>query len=473
MASATKIRPLARALDACDRPFWVIGPGNKLVYLSAAACRWLGVDGEALLGRQSFAGATISDDPLDYLAASLSAPPGFKETGLARLHVRPSNPQSSSQTSGIPAMDVRFVRLGDQDRVLTFAIAGEFADPLDREPSVNREVVDAVALREMLDRWRWRHASRAVIATAGDSVAARHVRQRLSVASAVRTHLGFYGVAGCGAESVARQVHQASAPKEPLVPIEGPLMDAELLEVSAAELLEHLAHSQQSQATLLVRGLDDMPIEAQQRLSEWMEGFGTRLRLIGLCSEMPSEFTEPLDWGKLPESEGRLVGLSPDLIEALSALSVRLPSLAERAEDIPMLATALLDRRRAGGESVAERFSRPALDKLVIYPWPGDFDELDQAIRHAVRVATAESIAVDHLPLAIRTFQVGQTSDVFEEMPPLDELVRRFEMRLIESALQSSDGNRAEAARRLGVSRARFLRKAQSFGIIDPPAQKD
>lgn len=462
MASATKIRPFARALDACDRPFWVIDHHGKLIYLSAATAQWLDVDPETLVGRKCIAGASISDDPLDFLAASLSAPPGFRQQGTARLKVQP--PRTSSGKDSVDPMDVRFIRLGDAERVLTLAVAGKFddADVWDVSASdavSRREIRDAVELREMLDGWRQRSGTRAALVTAGVSAASRRLRARIQVACSVRTNIGFYGPDGCDCESIARHVHQSSCPGEPLVVIEGPLMDAELLDASASELLDHLTHSDHAVATMLVRGLDDMPIEAQERLLELLDGFGTRLRVLGLCSEMPIEFSDPTDDQPDDLQQGELVGLSSPLMDAMSSLAVRIPSLAERAGDIPMIATAVLDRRRSAGDSAAERLSRAALDKLVLYPWPGDFQELDQAMRHALRVATSPSIAVEHLPLAVRSYQVGNPTDVGEPIVSLDEMVSRYEQRLIESALDAADGNRAEAARRLKISRARLLRK--------------
>ena len=69
----------------------------------------------------------------------------------------------------------------------------------------------------------------------------------------------------------------------------------------------------------------------------------------------------------------------------LSSLSIVCHGLTDRVEDIPLIANAMLDMRHAAGEGTAERITRAALDALVIYPWPRDLDELDEAIRHAVR----------------------------------------------------------------------------------------
>jgi DNA-binding NtrC family response regulator len=158
------------------------------------------------------------------------------------------------------------------------------------------------------------------------------------------------------------------------------------------------------------------------------------------------------------ESSG---GICAELIEILSSLTIVSQPLSSRVKDIPLLATAMLDWRHAAGEGTAERLSRAALDALVVYPWPRNHDELDEAIRHAVRTATGNSIAVEHLPLAIRSYRPGQPLLSKGAMISLDDAVQRYELRLINEAIQAAGGNRAEAARQLGISRARLLRRIE------------
>ncbi len=454
MASGTKIRALTRLLDATDAPLWVIGPTGKIVYLSAGAAVWLGVDLDRLLDRRSISGAPLSNDPLDALAAALSPPQGLSERGTASLRVQPPTIDGRR----IDPIQVRFVRLG-AEHPLTIAIGGEFDDRV-----ADPELVDAVAVRQRLDAWRKRHMQLATIATAGVSAAARRMRARLQVAAAIRAHIGFFGPPGCGAESIATRVHQLSAPGESFVTVDGPLMDAELLDATMMPLIHQLADSADTRATALVRGLDEMPAEAQQRLAALLASYPQRLRLIGLCGARPSVLREPLDDVLITADEHHLDeepsrGIDSRLIEVLSSLTVVCEPLAARVEDIPLLAAAAVDARHAAGEGTAERLSRNALDALVSYPWPGNFEELDGAIRHAVRTAHRQSIGVEHLPLAIRSYRLGDGSAAKSTAPSLDEALRRYELRLITEAMEASAGNRAEAARRLGISRARLLRR--------------
>ena len=463
MAAGTKIRTLSRLLDASSFPLWVIGGDGKIVYLSAGVGEWLGIDVQTLAGRRSVAGSSISDDPLDFVAASLSPPPGFHDQGTASLRVQP--PPIDGRK--IKALDVRFVRLGanrseaSSKDCLTIAVSGEFADT-----HTSIEIQDAIALRKQLDGWRKRHANITTICTAGGSASARRLRARLHVAASTRTHIGVFGPRGCGAFSIGSRIHQLSAPGEPIACVDGPLMDPELLDATLMPVVNRLAESKSATASVLIRELDDTPSEAQQRLSELLNTFSDRLRLIGLCSSRPTLLKEPLaadtdDKAIDPLAETpETVGLCPAMVDALNRFCLTVDPLSQRVDDIPILATAALDARHAAGEGPAERFSRAALDALVIYPWPGNFDELDEAIRHAIGTTPHESVGVEHLPLAIRSYRPDENpvSPKIANLT-LDESVSRYEMKIIHDVVEAAGGNRAEAARRLGISRARLLRK--------------
>ena len=449
MAAGTKFKALLRLLDSSGAAVWAIADG-KLVFVSAAAAEWLGVAGELLLDRQAVSGTALSEDPLDALAASLSPPAGFFDRGTAALKVQPSVIGGSRAAP----LEVRFVRVSD---LLTLAVGGCFADR-----GEDPEIHDAVKVRQSLDAWRRQHAQLATIATAGASPAARRLRARLQLAAATRTHIGFFGPPGCGSDSIARRVHLMSAKDEALLTVDGPLMDAELLDATLMPAIHMLADSESVQATALVRGLDEMPGEAQQRLAELIHTYAPRLRLLALCGHRPQILRERLDEIEPPIDlalEPEVGGLHSQLVEVLSCLTVDCLDLASRVEDIPLIAAACVDARHAAGEGPAERLSRAALDDLVVYPWPRNFEELDEAIRHAMRVAPHSTIGSEHLPLAIRSYRTGGSGTGSEPTIPLDEATRRYEMRLVEQALEAAQGNRAEAARRLGISRARLLRK--------------
>ena len=236
------------------------------------------------MDRQAIAGAPVTDDPLDRIAASLSSPPGLAKRGTASLKVQP--PVAGDRRP--ESIEVRFVRVGCGDQAITIAVGGSFMDR-----NLDHELLDAVAIRQRLDAWRKQHAKLASIAAAGDSAVARRMRRRLQVAAQTRTDIAFIGPSGCGSESIAMQIHRLSAPDESLVTVDGSLMDAELLEATLGSIIHALTESSEFRATALLRGLDEMPFEAQQRLAELLTTFGERLRLLALCGPNVVVMTDP------------------------------------------------------------------------------------------------------------------------------------------------------------------------------------
>ncbi len=457
MVESTKIRPFSRLLDRADTPLWVIGPDGTLVFLSAAAGAWLQLEAESLIGRKCVAGESISDDPLDFLAATLSPPPGLESAGTARLLVQPNLPGDRSRR--FDPLQTRYVRVGQSTGRFTIAIAGEFHDDV-----VEPDARAASALREQLDSWRRHHAAVAGYVTVGQSRLAKRVHHQIRAACSLRSDLLILSPPGCFADAIAQTVHTRSGFGEPIVSIEGGLMDAELLDASLGAVMPHLADSNEARATAVIRDLDQTPPEAQYRLAEHLNEFGSRLRLIAITGGSPRELSGRDDEARqewlLESGESR--GIAPDLADRLCGLRIAIDPLADRVADIAMIATAMLNRRVAAGETRADRFARGSLDALLIYPWPDNFRELDQAVRQAARACTRDVITPDNLPLAVRSYRPNATVPADQQEFDLDQTVARFEMDLIRRTLQACGGNRAEAARRMNISRARLLRKLEA-----------
>ena len=454
MASGISIRPFARSLDKSGASVWAISATGNLIYLSSGCSDWFGFDSALLLDRRSVAGAPVSSDKLDLIAAALAAPADLATRGTASLRITPP----SLDQHRPEAREVRFIRIGNDSTALTLATAGNFDDRLP-EP----ELHDAIALRQQLDSWRRSHESTAINLTAGTSSEAVRLRRRIEVAASTRTDVGLFGPAGSGGESILIRIHGLSAPDENLINIDGPLMDSDLLDATLMPAVHQLADNSEATATALIRDLDEMPFETQQHLAGLLDSYSGRLRLLATGGSQLLELNAPTDdliSETLSLDTHNAKGLCKQLIDVISSLTIVIRPLARRVEDIPLIATAMLDSRRAAGEGSAERINRAALDALVQYPWPFNHDELDNAIRHAIQNASGNVIACEHLPLAVRSYQPGtslqrnKTSKI-----SLDNAIQRYELRLINETLEMADGNRAEAARRLGISRARLIRR--------------
>lgn len=164
-----------------------------------------------------------------------------------------------------------------------------------------------------------------------------------------------------------------------------------------------------------------------------------------------------------------------DLMFRLDALSLRVPPLRERREEIPELARVFLERVRGEWGSGVTGISEDALDALEAYRWPGNVRQLKNVIERAVAVCGGDLVQVEDLPEQVLAASgeglPGGESKGGEErgaqgFRSLPDRVREFEMGLIREALEKAHGNQAQAARILGVPRRTLAHKVQAFGLL-------
>ena len=155
-----------------------------------------------------------------------------------------------------------------------------------------------------------------------------------------------------------------------------------------------------------------------------------------------------------------------DLFYRLSVVTLRVPSLKERRTDIPLLAERFLSLvlDREGHKQLT--LSEETIRTLVAYNWPGNVRELESAIEYAVLHARGHAIDPEDLPEKLQSAQVRSAarsplSALFEDLPALDELERRYLLYILEVA----GGNRTRAAEILGIDRRTLYRMIERYGI--------
>jgi transcriptional regulator with GAF, ATPase, and Fis domain len=141
-----------------------------------------------------------------------------------------------------------------------------------------------------------------------------------------------------------------------------------------------------------------------------------------------------------------------DLFFRIVGVRVVLPPLRERIEDIPLLASALLDRIADEAGMRRARLSRQAMTTLLRYHWPGNVRELEQTLRRAVLLAEGEEIRPGDLALTAAASSRR-------------EAIRGFDRQLVVQSLRAAQGNRSAAARGLGVSRSTLHRWIRRYGL--------
>jgi DNA-binding NtrC family response regulator len=149
-----------------------------------------------------------------------------------------------------------------------------------------------------------------------------------------------------------------------------------------------------------------------------------------------------------------------DLYYRLNVIQLHLPPLRERSGGIVVLAHHLLQQISQEFGRKVTRFSPLAIEAMDEYAWPGNVRELENVIRRAVVLADGQTIEAWHLPLKLRgTAEAAQVTRSYEEE------LRDFKRRLVVRTLQRSNGNKAEAARVLGVARGYLHRLIHDLKI--------
>lgn len=154
-----------------------------------------------------------------------------------------------------------------------------------------------------------------------------------------------------------------------------------------------------------------------------------------------------------------------DLFYRINVFTLRVPSLRERYADLPLLAESLIDASaRQLGES-PRSISATALDRLGRYAWPGNVRELANVLERALRMSDSDTLSVSDVERALPPG--GTKGDGVEQGLPrtLDQIKREAERQAILAALAACQGNKAQAARRLGISRASLYEKLAAQGI--------
>lgn len=159
-----------------------------------------------------------------------------------------------------------------------------------------------------------------------------------------------------------------------------------------------------------------------------------------------------------------------DLYYRLNVVTIHIPSLRERSEDIPLLAKHFLEKFTRKNEKIFVDFHPDALMCLMNYEWPGNVRELENVMERVVVLHNDTQVKVKHLPPHIQTIKrrtgdgQGESVGLFganQSIIPLD-LIEKY---AIEAALQKCVGNVSEAAKKLKIGQATLYRKIRQYGL--------
>ena len=162
------------------------------------------------------------------------------------------------------------------------------------------------------------------------------------------------------------------------------------------------------------------------------------------------------------------------MVHAISTLQIELVSLAQRKEDLPLLAQQILESHNHNQTKQLSRFSEQAMEAICECDWPNNFDQLSATIQAATESASGSIIELSDFPDAFhQRINAQQSVKKPDESIDLDAYLLDIEKRLVERALDRSKGNKTAAASLLGISRAKLLRRLQQFNLTDAASDDD
>ncbi len=445
----TTATDLVKLLDDSSAPVYVLDEERRIVFCNAACARWTSTKPAELVGQQCAYHAPDDEAGPCVLAAGLCPPPK-----VFSGHSQQSLVSCRGSDGRVVYRRAQFWPLGDgQDDSAAVIAVLESAD-CSADAQCSAPVADA-QLHSELVRFRRQMADRfPVESLLGNSPAIVRARAQIELAGASDANVLIIGPKGSGKDHVARAIHYRRDVRGPLVPLACAVLESCLLLSTLRALASRNSGATGSTATVLLDDVDCIPPEVQTELAELLRSpAAPRMRVIAIA-------TRPL------ANRGAQEPFSHDLACTLSTITIELPPLSQRLEDLPLLAQALLEESNARGTKQVGGFSPEALDRLVAYTWPGNVDELAATVRESHERARGGEVGVKDLPPQIHLAADAAARPARrDEAIVLEEFLARVEKELIARAMHRAKGNKSKAARLLGLTRPRLYRRLVQLGF--------
>jgi two-component system response regulator GlrR len=277
-----------------------------------------------------------------------------------------------------------------------------------------------------------------------------------------------YGESGTGKELLARAIHKASARRDrPFVAINCSAIPEQLLE---SELFGHVRGSftgavrdhkglfqTANRGTLFLDEIGDMPVSLQVKLLRVLQE--RQVRPVGSTEAQDVDVRIISATHRNLEAEMAAGNFREDLYYRLNVVALQLPPLAERREDIPLLANHFLAQLVDKYKKTVNGFATEALELLVAATWPGNVRQLYNVVEQSVALCTTPLIPASSVQQAIQNQQA--------EFASFEEARRRFEREYLTQLLKITEGNVTQAARLAKRNRTEFYKLLQRHQL-DP-----
>jgi two-component system response regulator HydG/two-component system response regulator AtoC len=277
------------------------------------------------------------------------------------------------------------------------------------------------------------------------------------------------GESGTGKELIARAIHYESDRSAgsfvtvDCAAIPGEIMESELFGhekgsfTGAHErkigLLEH-----GDNGTVFLDEIGDLDLNLQKKLLRFLQE--REILRVGGTTRIKLNVRIVAATNKDLEQEVQEKRFRSDLYYRLNVVTIKMPPLRERRDDIPLLAHHFLEKMNRVEGKLIKGFEDNVMDDLSSYPWPGNVRELENVVERAYVLCPNITITRKYLPATFRTAD-GQAREGIDEMNLLET-----EKRLIIKALNSTSWNQSKAAEVLGITRKQLRTKMKNLNLL-------
>jgi DNA-binding NtrC family response regulator len=309
----------------------------------------------------------------------------------------------------------------------------------------------------------------------GRSPAMQKVFELLDTVASVDANVLIVGESGTGKELVANAIHYASPRADgPFIKINCAALPKDLIEselfgyakgaFTGATADKPGLFEEAHRGSLLLDEIAEMPADLQAKLLRVLEE--RKFRRLGTSRDIEVDFRLITSTNREPETAVRDLRLREDLYYRINTVTLRIPPLRERPEDLSMLAQHFLTRFAEKHGRTLTGIAGDAYQALLSYGWPGNVRELEHAIERAVLVARGADLAVGDLPEPVTRGRPAVAPKAEEAPPPSATLnLEERERQAILQALEATSWNKQAAAALLGLHRPTLYSKMRKHGI--------
>lgn len=281
------------------------------------------------------------------------------------------------------------------------------------------------------------------------------------------------GESGTGKEVLAKSIHFISPRKDkPFVAVNIPALPETLLE---SELFGHekgaFTGAEKSRigrfelankGTIFLDEIGDIPMNLQVKLLRVLQEH--KIERLGSNESIDVDVRVIAATHQNLEQKIKDGDFREDLFYRLNVISIHIPPLRERKEDVMPLIEHFIKKYAEENDRPKIEISKEAVDYLMKYNYPGNVRELENIIERAVVLARQNIITVNDLPSNVKGFKT-ETDPILEENKTLTEQIEALEKKLIYDALMKANGNQSLAGRMIGLTERNLRYKMQKYGI--------